>query len=54
MVIRMGKSNNNWDGYKPKESDYDYVDEKGKGWRKKEGETLTELKKRAKGDKVEK
>jgi hypothetical protein len=33
--------------------DYDYVDKNGKGWRLKKGESLEELKKRARGEKSE-
>jgi hypothetical protein len=43
---------NDWGGYKAKSEGYDWTDEQGKGWRLKEGETLTELKLRAKGEKT--
>jgi hypothetical protein len=33
--------------------EYDYVDQAGKGWRLKKGETLDALKIRAKGGKVD-
>ena len=38
----------------PKEKEkYDYTDPQGKGWRLKKGESLEDLKKRAKGEKPE-
>jgi hypothetical protein len=33
--------------------DYDYIDNSGKGWRLKKGESIEDLKKRAKGEKIE-
>jgi hypothetical protein len=36
-----------------KEEKYDYVDKSGKGWNLKEGESMEDLKKRARGEKIE-